>query len=548
MGSTNSPSARPRVCVPPEELVKLIAPSRKALIIKVLGRTVGYNLLTQRIKQLWHVSQYFEAVDVGEEYYLVRCACKEYYLHMKILAWNYIGARGDGTLRTICKLDDLVDVEVLPPHTQALSETIRRYLQDIFQSGHVPLEFNKTLITLNTKIDHLTRKQTRMLRSCTFRYKENNKDDDLHLFPLPRSILGDHKSLLQLDKNFKKYYIPRANLQRFLDLPINLRNTPFSWIIPRHISPHSPTSHTGARLHRLHRHQLSPQRKIKNLPHIQLTSHQRQLLHSIFCLFNTMATDAPQTFLQARPEVGKAEEMAYRDYNEYKHFTFIMQNTIVLMKRGLIKKTHEATSLLYQLNQVEAVRIRLLDKLNLATNGEQLAEAAANASGEKVSKARKKLAEALASKDAKNKATDEKACAEGQEEVRKQYKKQDSPLRDLNQLNVPFSPSHVQSDKEKDKGKEEEEEEEKEEGNNVLNLTEEDEDKVSKSTSSKKADTSKAEIAATSKSLNETLKEIDEEITVDIETKVVAILSTKVNRLPTAEVEQIENTSLTSSN
>ncbi|XP_028074523.1 uncharacterized protein LOC114276886 [Camellia sinensis] len=106
-------------------------------------------------------------------------------------------------------------------------------------------------------------------------------------------------------------------------------------------------------------------------------------------------------------------------------------------------------------------------------------------------------------------------------------------------------------DRQAQKEEEEEEEKEKDEGNDtiatetksptlndhVIDLTEEDEDEVSKSTSPQKADTFEAKIAATSKSLEESLKEIDEEIAADIETEKATALSTQANTSPAAEVE-----------
>ncbi|CAL5355906.1 unnamed protein product [Camellia sinensis] len=72
----------PRITVLPEELSTLRAPWRKALIVKVLGRAVGYRLLTQRMKQIWQLQHSIDVVDVGEGYYLVRFTCKADYVHV----------------------------------------------------------------------------------------------------------------------------------------------------------------------------------------------------------------------------------------------------------------------------------------------------------------------------------------------------------------------------------------------------------------------------------------------------------------------------------
>lgn len=128
---------------------------------------------------------------------------------------------------------------------------------------------------------------------------------------------------------------------------------------------------------------------------------------------------------------------AIGDFNKYEHFAYMMQNSIMsmqhahaivykaeLMKKDLLKKTQEATDYLHRLNQVETARAELLDRCNLARRAEQKAEAEAKASVEKAAKAETALVEAFASKDAEIKIADEKVYAEGQADVKEQYKKQ----------------------------------------------------------------------------------------------------------------------------
>ncbi|GMQ10388.1 hypothetical protein CsSME_00053406 [Camellia sinensis var. sinensis] len=211
-----------------------------------------------------------------------------------------------------------------------------------------------------------------------------------------------------------------------------------------------------------------------------------------------------------------------------------------LMKKDLVKKTQEATHTLQQLIKVEAARIRLLDKFNVARRSEQWVEAMAKAAEERAAKAENDLAEALATKDAEIKAADEKAYAEGQAD--KLFVSKDSPIRDFGQLKV--HSLLLQS-------KEEEVEVEVDVAvgaksptlnDQVMNLTEKDEVEVSKSTTSKKADTSKAEIAVAGKSLDDTLREIDEEIATDAKAENGTTLSTKADTLPNAEVERTKDT------
>ncbi|XP_028054184.1 uncharacterized protein LOC114258426 [Camellia sinensis] len=126
----------------------------------------------------------------------------------------------------------------------------------------------------------------------------------------------------------------------------------------------------------------------------------------------------------------------------------------------------------------------------------------------------------------------------------------DSPLRDIGQLNVPFSHSPNQSEDEAEEAEEanDEEAEDKKEtkakvakkeseaavrgksptlNDQILDLTEEDGDEVSKSTSPKKVNTSETEITTATKSLD-----IDTELT----TKKSAQLSAETKTMPTAEI------------
>ncbi|CAL5432954.1 unnamed protein product [Camellia sinensis] len=82
LDTSDASFAWPNLWVSQEELAQLRAPWCRALIVKVLGRTIGYSFLIQQMKQLWRLQQFFEAVDVGDGYYMVRFACKEDYLHV----------------------------------------------------------------------------------------------------------------------------------------------------------------------------------------------------------------------------------------------------------------------------------------------------------------------------------------------------------------------------------------------------------------------------------------------------------------------------------
>ncbi|XP_028074888.1 uncharacterized protein LOC114277206 [Camellia sinensis] len=249
------------------------------------------------------------------------------------------------------------------------------------------------------------------------------------------------------------------------------------------------------------------------------------------------------------------------EVNEYENFALVAKD----MKKELVHKTKEATGLLKSLNNTEAKMKSLLDQAKAAKQAQDQAEERAGTAEAvveilkaeikeaevKITEAQAELRSALATKEAEIKAADEKAYVKRAADVRKEYKKQvrqacnkgytlgwmatlkelavveDSPLRDEGRLVVSFPPALSQSEA---KGKEgeavdeaEEEDEEAEvevdaEGSavaksltlneQVLDLTQDEEDEVQKTTS-------EAEVEISSKSLDDTLREIDAEVEAD---------------------------------
>lgn len=48
------------------------APWEKALIVKVHGRTVGYNYLTFKVNTLWKPTTRMDCVDLGKDLFLIK--------------------------------------------------------------------------------------------------------------------------------------------------------------------------------------------------------------------------------------------------------------------------------------------------------------------------------------------------------------------------------------------------------------------------------------------------------------------------------------------
>ncbi|XP_028070672.1 uncharacterized protein LOC114273080 [Camellia sinensis] len=215
-------------------------------------------------------------------------------------------------------------------------------------------------------------------------------------------------------------------------------------------------------------------------------------------------------------------------------------------KKELTQKTKEATKLLSALNKAEA-RIRGLldqakatelslkaaeDRAEAAKNVAEVAQAEVKEAKEKEAQAQTELQTTLSTKAAEIREADAKAYAERAADIREEYKKQvrqacnmgytlnwmaalkelvvpeDSLLRDESRLVVPFRPAPSQSEGEARGEEREGEGEEVEVGaggegstgakfptlnEQILDLTRDDEDEVSKSTSPKRV-VSEAEV------------------------------------------------------
>ncbi|XP_028104462.1 uncharacterized protein LOC114303520 [Camellia sinensis] len=227
------------------------------------------------------------------------------------------------------------------------------------------------------------------------------------------------------------------------------------------------------------------------------------------------------------------------EVSEYENFALMLQHFAIQhahsftmqafnIKKELVNKTKEATSLLKIVNRVEAKMKTLMDQTRQQDEAEERAgaaeaiakvlEAEKKEAEAKIAEAQAKLIAALATKDAEIKAADEKAYAEGTADVKEDYKKQvkpacnkgftlgwmdaltelavfeDFPLKNASNLVQPFPPTPSQSEDEV----ESEEEAEAEKSENAVDARA----KVSKNATLEKT-TSDAPIAE--KSIDQTL-------------------------------------------
>lgn len=51
---------------------KLIKPWQNSMIVKLLGRNIGYNVLCNRMKVMWHKIQDFSVTGLESNYFLIR--------------------------------------------------------------------------------------------------------------------------------------------------------------------------------------------------------------------------------------------------------------------------------------------------------------------------------------------------------------------------------------------------------------------------------------------------------------------------------------------
>jgi hypothetical protein len=63
----------PKVTMDEKLFQDLCNPWKEALVVKLLGKTVGYNLMKDRLKKLWRPSGGFEILDVDNGFYMVKC-------------------------------------------------------------------------------------------------------------------------------------------------------------------------------------------------------------------------------------------------------------------------------------------------------------------------------------------------------------------------------------------------------------------------------------------------------------------------------------------
>ncbi|CAL5378273.1 unnamed protein product [Camellia sinensis] len=67
----------PRIALPKKLLQEIRQPWTNALIVRLLGKSVGYKMLCTRVKTLWRLQDEFNVIDLGNNYFLFKFSSQE---------------------------------------------------------------------------------------------------------------------------------------------------------------------------------------------------------------------------------------------------------------------------------------------------------------------------------------------------------------------------------------------------------------------------------------------------------------------------------------
>ncbi|KAI8024833.1 hypothetical protein LOK49_LG02G00256 [Camellia lanceoleosa] len=70
-------SSIPRISLPKKLLQQIRKPWTNTLIVRLLGKSIGYRLLYNRVKTLWAIQEDFDAIDLGNNYFLFKFSSQD---------------------------------------------------------------------------------------------------------------------------------------------------------------------------------------------------------------------------------------------------------------------------------------------------------------------------------------------------------------------------------------------------------------------------------------------------------------------------------------
>lgn len=63
----------PKVYLDEGYFTELCSPWKEALVVKLLGKTIGYTVLKDRLQKLWKLQGGFDMMDIDNIFYMVKC-------------------------------------------------------------------------------------------------------------------------------------------------------------------------------------------------------------------------------------------------------------------------------------------------------------------------------------------------------------------------------------------------------------------------------------------------------------------------------------------
>ncbi|CAL5414966.1 unnamed protein product [Camellia sinensis] len=76
------PQGIPRIFLPKQLLQQIRQPWTNSLIVRLLGKTIGYRLLCTKVRNLWALQDEFNAIDLGNNYFLFKFSSQEDCAHV----------------------------------------------------------------------------------------------------------------------------------------------------------------------------------------------------------------------------------------------------------------------------------------------------------------------------------------------------------------------------------------------------------------------------------------------------------------------------------
>lgn len=66
----------PEIILSPEEETRISQPWKNGVIVKMLGKRIGYKALEAKLQQLWARKGIINIVDLGQDFFLVTFTCE----------------------------------------------------------------------------------------------------------------------------------------------------------------------------------------------------------------------------------------------------------------------------------------------------------------------------------------------------------------------------------------------------------------------------------------------------------------------------------------